>query len=395
MFAAYYHRLLRQAVFQLIVVATLGCLLRYKMLFPFPWLEQKHLLHAHSHFAFTGWITQALYILLVQYVFGTDRRTGLDRYAWIFRVNLWSAWGMMIGFAYQGYGALSTPFAGISILVSYWFAFLMWKDLSTSHISLPTKRWIQLALLALIISSIGTWYLAYLQLHGRPSTTTLLLAVYGYLHFQYNGWFLFSVIALLFGYRQLQLSNTAEKYLRYGWGLTFIPAYILSALWLPMGTVIRFAIGMIALLQAGVWFYMGWNIFNRRSHIAHYLWWLPLTAISIKLILQLGSVYPPLSTLAFGIRPIVIGYLHLALLGIITLSILILLYLQRTMSTSWGLWIFITGVILNELLLLTQGAMALGYMVIPEIKYALLLPAALLWIGAYGMWLALKNVKPA
>jgi hypothetical protein len=34
-------------------------------------------------------------------------------------------------------------------------------------------------------------------------------------------------------------------------------------------------------------------------------------ALSIKLLLQLGAVIPALSTWAFGLRPIVIGYLHL------------------------------------------------------------------------------------
>ena len=49
---------------------------------------------------------------------------------------------------------------------------------------------------------------------------------------------------------------------------------------------------------------------------------LSFLALTIKFMLQSGSVIPSLSTLAFGFRPIVIGYLHLVLLGFTTLFLL-------------------------------------------------------------------------
>src|SRR3546814_9039554 len=45
-------------------------------------------------------------------------------------------------------------------------------------------------------------------------------------------------------------------------------------------------------------------------------------AFSIKVILQAGSTIPSLNNMAFGYRPIVIGYLHLVFLGIVTLFLL-------------------------------------------------------------------------
>ena len=44
-------------------------------------------------------------------------------------------------------------------------------------------------------------------------------------------------------------------------------------------------------------------------------------ALSVKLLLQLVSTIPSLSNLAFGFRPIVIGYLHLVLLGVIGVTV--------------------------------------------------------------------------
>jgi hypothetical protein len=48
----------------LVLVASLGVLMRYKIAFEFPYLDQKNLQHAHSHFAFAGWVTQALMLLI-------------------------------------------------------------------------------------------------------------------------------------------------------------------------------------------------------------------------------------------------------------------------------------------------------------------------------------------
>src|SRR5690606_7419937 len=82
-------------------------------------------------------------------------------------------------------------------------------------------------------------------------------------------------------------------------------------------------------------------------------------AASIKLLLQGLSVIPALSQLAYSFRPIVIGYLHLVLLVMITLFILAYMYLagylymNRTAIISTA--IFTAGIILNELLLMTQG----------------------------------------
>ncbi len=51
-------RWLQISFLNLLIVSLLGVTLRYKIAFSFPYLDQKHLLHGHSHFAFAGWVTQ-------------------------------------------------------------------------------------------------------------------------------------------------------------------------------------------------------------------------------------------------------------------------------------------------------------------------------------------------
>jgi hypothetical protein len=60
------YQLLKITVFNLLIVSFLGVIMRYKIAFYFPFLEQKHLQEAHSHFAFYGWISSAIYLFIHQ-----------------------------------------------------------------------------------------------------------------------------------------------------------------------------------------------------------------------------------------------------------------------------------------------------------------------------------------
>jgi hypothetical protein len=108
-------------------------------------------------------------------------------------------------------------------------------------------------------------------------------------------------------------------------------------------------------------------------------------ALTLKLLLQLGSTHPALSQLAFGFRPIVIGYLHLVLLGVITIfllgHIISLNLLIASKTFLYGIWIFVAGIIVNEILLMLQGVTGLSYTVIPLINESLLVAALIMFTG--------------
>lgn len=107
--------------------------------------------------------------------------------------------------------------------------------------------------------------------------------------------------------------------------------------------------------------------------------------ISIKIALQLGSIYPPLGKIAFGFRPIIIGYLHLVLLGVITIFLLGFIvskkYILLNKKSIVGIGIFICGIIFNEGLLLNQGVFAMKYENVPYINELLLLAAVVMLSG--------------
>ena len=58
--------------------------------------------------------------------------------------------------------------------------------------------------------------------------------------------------------------------------------------------------------------------------------------VTLKLLLQFGSVIPAVSKLAFGFRPIVIAYLHLVLLAIISLFLLFYIFAKHLLFISKG-----------------------------------------------------------
>lgn len=115
-------------VFNLMLVAAFGALMRYKSAYSFPYFNQSFLLHAHSHFAFAGWISHILYsgliILIAKYI--TDKQ--VKKYKALLLINLISAYGMLFAFSAQGYKAVSISFSTLSIFVSFFFAVFFLKD---------------------------------------------------------------------------------------------------------------------------------------------------------------------------------------------------------------------------------------------------------------------------
>ena len=59
---------LKFSLINLLIVAIIGVLMRYKIGFEFPYLNQKNLQLSHSNFAFSGWISQTIMVLMVAFL---------------------------------------------------------------------------------------------------------------------------------------------------------------------------------------------------------------------------------------------------------------------------------------------------------------------------------------
>lgn len=384
---------LRISLISLLLVALAGLIMRYKIIYPLPVVDQKNLLHAHSHFAFAGWITQALMTLLVYYLYQRGDVNAFSRYRPLLWANIITAYGMLFTFPFLGYQFPSILFSTLSIFVSYWFAIQYWRDAGLAPNRNITTYWFRAAVVFNAVSSAGAFYLAYMLASKSAHTTHYLASVYFFLHFQYNGWFFFACMGLL-SYRLL-LSGVAATKIRQVFLLfvvACVPAYFLSALWLPIGKFIYIMVVVAALLQL-----VGWGVLMREAVrlfpvirkqvtvFAGVLFVFFAVALSIKLLLQAASVIPSLSRYAFGFRPIIIGYLHLVLLGVITVFLLAYIAAYRliplTAAVRWGIILFTAGIISNELLLMMQGIADMRYEPLPAVNKWLLGAALMLFSG--------------
>lgn len=400
---------LKTSIINLLLVAILGLLMRYKIGFEFPFLDQKHLQHSHSHFAFSGWISHTLMVLMIGFLEYKIKKTEVQfikKYNLLLITNLICSYGMLISFIIQGYGAISILFSTSSIVIACVFTFFYFKDLKLiSHEDL-SKNWFKASLFFNVISSLGTFALAYMMVSKNIPQNEYLSSIYFYLHFQYNGWFFFACMGLLISF--LQLKKAENLFFNKTFWLFFvscIPAYFLSTLWLKLPTWIYVLTLLSALVQTITWFKFLYVIIKLKNNflekyplVLRYILFFVGVALSLKFILQLGSTIPALSQLAFGFRPIVIAYLHLVLLAIISLFLLFYIYVNQLITFNKkvknGIIIFTIGVLLNEIILAIQGIASFSYTLIPFVN-EMLFGAAIILVSGIGIiaFYSLKKVK--
>jgi len=387
---------IKLSLFSLFVVALLGVLMRYKIAFELPFLAQKNIQHAHSHFAFAGWVTQLLMVLMVNYLSKYTSEAKILKYNTLFWINIIGAYVMLVSFIIQGYGFVSILFSTISIFVFVWFAIWFYNDSKDIPSHSLSKKWFLLSLFFGVFSSIGTFALAYMMATKNVPQDFYLSSIYFYLHFQYNGWFWFACTGLFVSLLPTDLKNTGQNetiFQLFAWSC--LPAYLLSVLWLKLPVWVYALAVISSIVQVIAWLklvQLSLSIFKLNPRISGFLKILFIGiafCVTLKLLLQFGSVFPSISKLAFGFRPIVIAYLHLVLLAIISGFLLTYLYtnelVHRSTKTMLFLIVFIVGVFLNEFLLALQGIFSINYVLIPYANVMLFMVALILLTGISGI----------
>lgn len=392
------------SIFNLLLVALLGLLMRYKITFELPLINQKNLQHSHSHFAFAGWVSQTLYVLIVRYLSNSNTSLSTLKYKSIFIANLICSYVMLFSFIFQGYGLISIVFSTLSLFISFWFAVVYIKDLKQTNNNTLSNSWFKGALFFNIISSFGTFALAFMMATKNVPQDLYLSSIYYYLHFQYNGWFWFACIGLFVS--QIKSSAILEKKNKQIYSLFFIsciPAFLLSVLWLKLPFWL-YGLGVLsAIVQIVAWVQFCREIipeYWKKTSLTPFFKWI-LYAIaccaSLKLLLQLASTVPEISQYVFGFRPIVIAYLHLVLLAIISLFLLNFIYttslLTLSKNSTIALCIFILGIIANEIILAIQGIASFSYTLIPYLNEMLLGAAIVLFSGMFILFYSTTQKK--
>jgi hypothetical protein len=396
------------SVLNLLILSLVGIILRYKIILPLPFVNQKNLLHAHSHFAFSGWVSMALFTGIV-WVLSKHASLDLKKYERLFLLGQIASFGMLFTFPFFGYKLPSILFSTVSVIFSYLFIYSAWKDMGKSVLPLPVANWFKAAFIFLIFSSFGTFLLAYLMSSGIHDQEWYIGSVYFFLHFQYNGWFLFSILGFFVYFLSgltYQPGCYPSPWIFRLFVVSAIPAYFLSALWMNLPAWMYWlaviagivqVIGLVYLIRLFVKCKNG--IQAGLPLVVKWIWGFAFLALILKITMQAFSVIPSISHFAFGFRPIVIGYLHLVLLGLVTFFLLGFLVQQKLLDISSpiakrGFVFFVTGVILNETLLMIQGVWSIWYETVPYTSQALFGMAVVMFLGLLQILSAQKFNRP-
>lgn len=350
----------------LCVVALFGFSLRSKILFSLPFINYSNLLNAHSHFAFTGWAGLSLLTLFI-YNLLPEAAVNKKIYRWLLIGTQASSVGMALTFPVWGYTAPAILFSSLYIVVSLVLLPIFVKDITQPTVDKSVRLLSIAALVSLVLSAIGPLLLVYIMVSHSTNAILYRASVYTFLHFQYNGFFTLGVFAVLFNQvlKTGLVINKNARWFALFLVLSIVPSLTLSILW--QNSVALYAIaGVGCVLQVlSLLYFIAWMRGIKRGTLfseplARTLWWLAALSFGLKMLLSVGTIFPPLGHAVYGDRPVIIGFLHLVFLGFFTFFVLALLVAYGYFK-KWGktvvypFIVFGTGIIANEVILMLQG----------------------------------------
>jgi hypothetical protein len=205
------------------------------------------------------------------------------------------------------------------------------------------------------------------MVNNMGHTTWYYFAVYYYLHFQYNGFFIFGILSLWFHFQKSQNVSVNTNLATLCGRLLFVslfPTYFLSTLWAKPGIWYNI-IGLSgALIQCAAFIYFIVMLKHQKiSPRTSWLWAFSLTSFGFKIFLQLLSSHPYIAQLALETRSFVIAYLHLSAIGVVLASLLAWCISTGIIQIKYkiGIFLLLIGYIGSELLLVLSGIMPVPY----------------------------------
>lgn len=347
-----------------ILSALYGLLMRWNFAFPTKFLSYQNLLQSHSHVAFLGW-GYIVVIGAIMYYFVSDVKKQSSIYKITLAILLVAISLMLISFPLGGYKVFSIVLLAVFGLTSYVLSFRILKDLQVNNTS---DKLIRYGIYYYLLSSLATWYLAFVIV-TQGKTDLYYNTVYFYLHFLYNGFFVFALFGLLFKIlenQQLVISEKLKRSFFIYLNIACIPAYALSVLWSTdvllfnvvgfVSSVLQF-ISLVFLIKImrQAFLQINWHF------ISKLLLKFALFSYSLKIISQILSSFPYFVEKSLALKPFfIIGYLHLFTLGFLSVFLFLILdqlgklNLQKPTSKV-GILLFLAGVFITESLLFLQG----------------------------------------
>ncbi len=358
----------------------------------------RHVTHSHSHIGLLGWIYTILSSLICQYFL---RETDRKPYFILFLCTQFCILGMLFSFPFGGYFLYSIIFSSLFIICTYCFSifflkrskkynfirFSISKSVDTEHDKPLSLRFVHWGIYFLILSSIGIWLLPVAIVKAGKGSDWYNSALYFFLHFQYNGWFLAVLFGLLVGEIEHNslLNSKRLKGALYNFVIGTIGSVTLS--WVGFfNEPILYIIGNISgfLLLASIFeLYRAYMQLEKPAFLMQMF----LLLCMLKTIFMFLGSFPWIAEVVLPNREFVISYLHFTFLGVIGFGVLH--FLEKNLHIHfpyWSLSLYTTAFVGSEILIAYKGIAILCELFVPDNYYLLLIVFSSLFFIAVGYW---------
>lgn len=345
------------------IVALLGVFMRMFHVVDIEF-NYKNILHAHSHIALLGWIYTAITTLIYQ-LFLSDKQidTSYKRLFWSTQISIL---GMLFTFPFTGYALFSIFFSTYFLLNTYVFVWLFLKHSSIEQKKTNSYKIIRVALWFMVLSSIGPWALGIIMNTLGSTSPWYRNAIYFYLHFQYNGWFIVALIGILFAVFERYSIPFPKKLFQLFIRLFIsgvILTFFLSILWMKPGLGFYILAGIGSIFQITAVGILGKQLKIHKEQLKESLSKMEGILLKTagllfiaKLFFQLIGSIPGISEMISNNIDIVIAYIHWIFLGIVTISLFAFLHHFKLFKISKRVYlIYLIAFILTESLLFYKG----------------------------------------
>ncbi|MCB7482099.1 hypothetical protein [Christiangramia sediminis] len=351
------------ALIYFMIIAILGVLLRFFAITDIP-VSYKYIVHTHSHIALLGWVYTALTTVI--YFSFLRSQPIKNKYRIIFWFTQVTIVGMLLTFPFTGYALFSIIFSSLFLIASYWFVYFFFKHCPKSLRKTGSYKLIRISLWYMVISSIGPWALGVIMNTAGSGSTWYRNAIYFYLHFQYNGWFIVALCGIflyILEKRSFIIPQKLFDKFYYLLNAGVILTFFLSLLWMrPHWSFYLLALigGVFQLIAFGVLFRAIYSkaifAFKSLSPMLIFSIRLVVFLLFVKLIAQVLGSFPVIAESIFTNLDMIISYIHWVFLGIV--SVLLLAFLNNfklLKLTRTELYIYLTGFFLTEFLIFFRG----------------------------------------
>ena len=391
---------LKICVFNFFVVSVVGVMMRYNMAFSLPGFNHKFMQESHSHFAFYGWVSAGIFLFVTKYLSENYPKINLKKYQYLMISNQIGSYGMLFTFLYGGYFWLSIVFSSIALFTG--FAYFIFLLIDTKSNKNPEIMWLKSGAFFATFSAIGIFGLAYFSSKKEEFDVLFRASTYFYLHYQYNGFFIFSCIGLLLISLKKLGIEIEEKLNKTIFYLLFFGCFLgygLSILWIEMNPIFYGFFILISIVQLfGAILFLNWirktDLFNNQNFIQKLLISVFGFAFILKFLLQGLSAIPALGVFAFSNINIVIAYLHLVLLMGISLfliwKILQLVEIEFNKLLKFSILLLVFGIVCNEIVLALSGIFSIFYIPFLSAKYWLLFVSVVIM---FSIGIFIKSLK--